>query len=152
MKENRIYNFNAGPAALPLEVLEEIKNSFLNYAGSGMSITEISHRSKWFDDIINDTVIRVKRIMNLDDSFQVMFIQGGASMQFCMIPMNLLHEGESADYVNTGTWSTKAIKEAEIQGKTIHVAASSEDDNFSCIPKDISFSRDHVFRHYVQAL
>ncbi|MFC1830139.1 3-phosphoserine/phosphohydroxythreonine transaminase [Thermodesulfobacteriota bacterium] len=147
MKENRIYNFNAGPAALPLEVLEEIKESFLNYAGSGMSITEISHRSEWFDDIINDTVDRVKRIMNLDDSFHVMFIQGGASMQFCMIPMNLLHEGESADYVNTGTWSTKAIKEAEIQGNTIHVVASSEDDNFSYIPKGISFNRDAAYAH-----
>jgi phosphoserine aminotransferase len=115
--ENRIYNFNAGPAALPLPVLQEIQESFLNFAGSGMSITEISHRSKWFDDVINDAIARTKRILGLDDNFQVLFLQGGASMQFCMIPMNLLPEGKSADYVNTGTWSTKAIKEAQIQGK-----------------------------------
>jgi len=147
MKENRIYNFNAGPAALPFEVLEEIKESFLNFAGSGMSVTEISHRSGWFDDIINDAVARTKRLLKLDDKFQVLFIQGGASMQFCMIPMNFLKNGEAADYVNTGTWSTKAIKEAEIQGKTINVVASSEDKNFSCIPQEIRFNRDAVFAH-----
>ncbi len=147
MKENRIYNFNAGPAALPLEVLEEIKDSFLNFAGSGMSITEISHRSKWFDNVINDAVARTKRLLNLDDTFQVLFIQGGASMQFCMIPMNFLREGDTADYVNTGTWSTKAIKEAEILGKSINVVASSEDDNFSYIPKNILFNSDSVYAH-----
>ena len=147
MKENRIYNFNAGPAALPFEVLEEIKESFLNFAGSGMSVTEISHRSSWFDNIINDAVARTKRLLKLDDKFQVLFIQGGASMQFCMIPMNFLKSGETADYVNTGTWSTKAIKEAEIQGKIINVVASSEDKNFSYIPQDIRFNQDAVFAH-----
>jgi phosphoserine aminotransferase len=147
MKENRIFNFNAGPAALPLEVLEEIKDSFLNFAGSGMSITEISHRSKWFDDVINDAIIRTTRLLNLDDTFHVLFIQGGASMQFCMIPMNLLHKGDTADYVNTGTWSTKAIKEAEILGKSINVVASSEDENFSYIPKDIPFNSNAIYAH-----
>ena len=106
MKENRIYNFNAGPAALPFEVLEEIKDSFFNYAGSGMSIIEISHRSKWFDDVINDAVKRTERLLKLDDRYRVLFVQGGASLQFSMIPMNLLHEGDTADYVNTGSWST----------------------------------------------
>jgi phosphoserine aminotransferase len=147
MKENRIYNFNAGPAALPLPVLEEIQKSFLNYAGSGMSITEISHRSKWFEDVINDAVARIKRLLRLDDRYHVLFLQGGASMQFCMIPMNLLKDGESADYVNTGTWSTKAIKEAKILGKTIKVVASSEDKNFNYIPKQIRFSPDAVYCH-----
>ncbi|WDN89475.1 phosphoserine aminotransferase [Desulfosarcina sp. BuS5] len=147
MKENRVYNFNAGPAALPLPVLEEIKNSFLNLNGSGMSVTEISHRSKWFDDIINDAVARTKRLLNLDDRFRVLFIQGGASMQFCMIPMNFLPKGKSADYVNTGTWSTKAIKEVEIQQKQINVAASSEDENFSYIPQDIQFNPDAAYIH-----
>jgi phosphoserine aminotransferase len=147
MKENRIFNFNAGPAALPLEVLEEIKDSFLNFAGSGMSITEISHRSKWFDDVINDAIARTRRLLNMDDTFHVLFIQGGASMQFCMIPMNLLHEGDTADYVNTGTWSTKAVKEAEILGKTINVVASSEDENYSYIPKDIPFNSNAVYAH-----
>jgi phosphoserine aminotransferase len=147
MKENRIYNFNAGPAALPLEVLEEIKDSFLSFGGSGMSITEISHRSTLFDDVINDAVARTRRLLKLDDKFHVLFIQGGASLQFCMIPLNLLGEGDAADYVNTGTWSTKAIKEAEIMGKTVNVVASSEDNNFSNIPKNISFNSNAVYAH-----
>ena len=106
-----------------------------------MSITEISHRSKWFDEVINDAVARTKRLLNLDDDYQVLFLQGGASMQFAMIPMNLLPEGKSADYVNTGTWSTKAIKEAKIPGKTHRVVASSEDRNFAYIPKNIPLTR-----------
>ena len=103
----RIHNFNAGPAALPLPVLEEIKGEFLDYKGSGMSITEVSHRSKWFDDVINEAVERTKRILNLDEDFKVLFIQGGASLQFCMIPMNLAVQGRPLDYINTGTWSNK---------------------------------------------
>ena len=147
MTTERIYNFNPGPAALPLVVLEEIRENFLNFKGSGMSITEISHRSKEFDDVINDAVIRTKRLLNLGDSFQVLFIQGGASMQFCMIPMNFLSAGRSADYVDTGTWSTKAIKEAEIQGKSIKVVASSADKNYCYIPENIPFSEDADFIH-----
>jgi len=147
MKENRIYNFNAGPAALPLEVLEEIKDSFLNFGGSGMSITEISHRSALFDDVINDAIARTRRLLKLDDKFHVLFIQGGASLQFCMIPLNLLGEGDTADYVNTGTWSAKAIKEAQIMGKTVNVVASSEEKNFSYIPKNISFNRNAAYAH-----
>ncbi len=146
MSENRIYNFNAGPAALPLPVLEEIKESFLNYKGCGMSVTEISHRSVWFDDIINDAIARTKRLLNLDDRFKVLFLQGGASMQFAMIPMNFLANGK-ADYVNTGTWSTKAIKEAQMMGKDINVVASSEDRNFAYIPKNIDFNSDAAFAH-----
>ncbi len=143
----RICNFNAGPAALPLPVLEEIQAELLDFKGSGMSIAEVSHRSKWFDDVIEDAIVRVKRLLRLDDRFYVLFLQGGASMQFCMIPMNLLPEGRSADYVNTGTWSAKAIKEAKIQGKSVNVIASSEDKNFSYIPKDISFSQDAAYIH-----
>ena len=147
MKAKRIFNFNAGPAALPLEVLEKIQAEFLNYRGSGMSVTEISHRSKWFDDIINDAVARTRRLLKLDDTFKVLFIQGGASLQFTMIPMNLLGEGDTADYVNTGTWSTKAIAEAKLQGRAIRVAASSEDRNFAYIPRDISFNPKAVYAH-----
>ncbi|WP_373497941.1 3-phosphoserine/phosphohydroxythreonine transaminase [Desulfococcus sp.] len=147
MKENRIYNFNAGPAALPLPVLEEIQEGFLNFAGSGMSITEISHRSKWFDAVIEDAIARTRRVLKLDDRFHVLFLQGGASMQFCMIPMNLLPDGRSADYVNTGTWSTKAIKEAKILEKTVNVAASSEDRDFAYIPKNIPFNQDAAYVH-----
>ncbi len=147
MKENRIYNFNAGPAALPLSVLEEVKESFLNFAGSGMSITEISHRSKLFDDVINDAVLRTKRLLKLDDRYQVLFLQGGASLQFTMIPMNLLPDGNTADYVDTGTWSSKAIKEAQLLGKNIKVVASSKDKNYSYIPKNIQFNNDAAYIH-----
>jgi phosphoserine aminotransferase len=147
MKQNRVYNFNAGPAALPLPVLEEIRDEFLNYQGSGMSITEVSHRSKWFDEVINDAKSRVKRLLKMGDDYHVIFLQGGASMQFCMAPMNLILEGQPADYVNTGTWSTKAIKEAQIQGKKVNVVASSEDKNFCYIPRDISFTKGAAYAH-----
>jgi phosphoserine aminotransferase len=147
MKADRIYNFNPGPAALPLSVLEEIQENFLDFQGSGMSITEISHRSREFDDVINDAIARTKRLLGLDENFDVLFIQGGASLQFCMIPMNFLPPGKSADYVDTGTWSTKAIKEAELQGKSIQVVASSADKNYSYIPKNINFNDDAAFVH-----
>ncbi len=147
MKSERIFNFNAGPATLPLPVLEEIKDSFLNFSGSGMSITEVSHRSKWFDDLINDAVARTKRLLNLGDDFKVLFVQGGASMQFAMIPMNLLAQDQSADYVNTGTWSTKAIEEVKKLRKTVNIAASSEDKNFSYIPKNIELDKNAVYVH-----
>jgi phosphoserine aminotransferase len=147
MKQKRIVNFNAGPAALPLPVLEEIQASFLNFGGSGMSITEVSHRSKWFDEVINDAVTRTKRLLNLGDRFHVLFLQGGASTQFFMVPMNFLKAGEPADYVNTGTWSTKAIKEARILGKKTREAASSEDRNFCYIPENIDFDPDAVYAH-----
>lgn len=145
--QDRIHNFNAGPAALPLPVLEEIKDSFLNFKGSGMSITEVSHRSPWFDDVINDAIERTKRLLKLDDQYHVLFLQGGASMQFCMAPLNFLSDGRSADYINTGTWSTKAIKEAQIQNKPIKVVASSEDKNFCYIPNNISFNKDAAYVH-----
>lgn len=147
MSPKRIHNFNAGPAALPLSVLEEIQKEFLDFKGSGMSITEVSHRSKWFEDVINDAVTRVKRLLKLDDRYKVVFLQGGASMQFAMIPMNFLADGRSADYVNTGTWSTKAIKEAKVVGKSIKVVASSEDRNFAYIPKNIPFSAGATYVH-----
>jgi len=147
MTDKRIFNFNAGPAALPIKVLEEIQSSFLNFDQSGMSITEISHRSSYFDDVINDAVQRAKRLLKLDDRFHVLFLQGGASLQFAMIPMNFLSADDKADYINTGTWSTKAIKEAQIQKKNYTVVASSEDKDFSYIPKDIQFSKDAGYVH-----
>ncbi len=147
MKNKRIYNFNPGPAALPLSVLEEIKASFLNFAGSGMSVTEISHRSRWFDDIVNDAIERTKRLLNLSAEFHVLFLQGGASLQFCMVPMNFLSAGQSADYINTGSWSTKAIKEAELLNKPVKVIASSEDRNFIYIPTNIQVNQDAVYVH-----
>ncbi|MCK5695672.1 MAG: 3-phosphoserine/phosphohydroxythreonine transaminase [Desulfobacula sp.] len=147
MTDKRIFNFNAGPAALPIQVLEEIQSFFLNFDQSGMSITEISHRSSYFDNVINDAVQRAKRLLKLDDRFHVLFLQGGASLQFAMIPMNFLSKDDTADYINTGTWSTKAIKEAQIQKKNYTIVASSEDKDFSYIPKNIQFSKDAGYVH-----
>ncbi len=143
----RIYNFNPGPAALPLPVLEEIQSEFLDFNGSGMSITEVSHRSSTFDEVINDAADRIKRLLNAGEEYRVLFLQGGASLQFSMVPMNLLADDQVADYVNTGTWSTKAIKEVEILGKRARVVASSEDQDFNYIPKDIAFNQDAAYAH-----
>lgn len=147
MSTNRICNFNAGPAVLPEPVLKEIQEGFLDFQGCCMSIVEISHRSELFDAVINDAVARTKRLLNIGDDYHVLFLQGGASLQFAMIPMNFLADGRSADYVNTGTWSTKAIKEAKIQNKAHNVVASSEDRNFAYIPKNIRFNPDATFAH-----
>jgi phosphoserine aminotransferase len=147
MEDYRIFNFNAGPAAMPLKVLKQIQSSFLNFRGSGMSITEISHRSGLFNDVIDDAVERAKRLLKIDDRFHVLFLQGGASMQFAMIPMNFLNGDDTADYVNTGTWSTKAITEALVQKKNIRIAASSEDKAFTYIPENIRFSKNAKFVH-----
>ena len=143
----RIHNFNAGPAALPLAVLEEIQATFLNFNGSGMSITEVSHRSQWFEDVIQDAIARTRRLMGLDQRFKVLFLQGGASMQFAMVPMNFARPEQTVDYINTGTWSTKAIKEAEIQGRAVNVAASSEDRNFSYIPRALNLTPEAAYVH-----
>ncbi len=143
----RIHNFNAGPAVLPLPVLEEIQASFLNFNGSGMSITEVSHRSKWFDAVIEDAIARTRRLMGLDQRFQVLFLQGGASMQFAMAPMNFATADQTVDYVNTGTWSTKAIKEAQLQGMRVNVAASSEERNFAYIPRELDLTPDAAYVH-----
>ncbi|MDY6851092.1 MAG: 3-phosphoserine/phosphohydroxythreonine transaminase [Thermodesulfobacteriota bacterium] len=144
---DRIHNFNPGPAALPLPVLEEIQAEFLNFKGTGMSVTEISHRSSSFEDVLSDAVARVKRLLSLSDDFHVLFLQGGASTQFYMVPMNFLSSGATADYVNTGTWSTKAVKEAKILNQNIRVVASSEDRNFCYIPKKIDFSPGAIYAH-----
>jgi phosphoserine aminotransferase len=147
MNANRIHNFNPGPAALPLAVLAEIQESFLNFKGSGMSIVEISHRSKDFEAVLNDAVARTRRLLRLDERYHVIFAQGGATLQFAMIPMNFLAGGRSADYVNTGTWSTNAIKEARVLNKPIRVVASSEDRQFTYIPQAIAFNSDAAYAH-----
>lgn len=144
----RVANFNAGPAALPLSVLEQIQAEFLDYQGAGMSITEISHRSKPFDQVINEAVDRTKRLLNLGEDYQVLFLPGGASLQFCMVPMNLALPGKPVEYINTGTWSTKAIKEAKIQGKEVRVIASSEDKNFSYIPREFQVDEEAAYCHF----
>ena len=147
MTAERIFNFNPGPAALPESVLEEIQASFLNYDNSGMSVTEVSHRSKWFEEIIDDATARTRRLLDLGDDYDVLFLQGGASLQFTMVPMNLLAADQAADYVDTGTWSTKAIKEARTLGKTVNVVASSADRNYAYIPQQIPFNPDAAYAH-----
>jgi phosphoserine aminotransferase len=143
----RIHNFNAGPAALPLPVLKQIQEELLDFKGSGMSLLEVSHRSKWFDDVINEAIERTKRLLHLDNDYHVLFIQGGASHQFCMAPMNLASDNKPVDYIDTGTWSTKAIKEAKIQGKDVRVIASSEDKNYSYIPKGFTMDGSASYLH-----
>lgn len=144
----RIYNFNPGPAALPLPVLEEAKAELLDFRGTGMSIAEISHRSPVFEDVLNDAVARIKRMLKLSPQFKVLFLQGGASTQFCMIPMNFIPDGKSADYINTGTWSTKAIKEVEILGKAHKVIASSQDRDFCYIPREYTITPGAAYLHF----
>lgn len=147
MSHQRIHNFNPGPAALPLSVLEEIQESFLDFKGTGMSIVEISHRSSAFEEILDDAIRRIRRLLGLDDRFCVLFLQGGASLQFCMVPMNFLPDDRSADYINTGSWSTKAIKEVQILGKSANIIASSEDKDFSYIPNQFSVSPAAAYLH-----
>lgn len=143
----RIHNFNAGPATLPLPVLQQIQGELLDFRGSGMSILEVSHRSKWFEEVLDDAIIRIKRLLKLDDKFHVLFLQGGASMQFCMVPMNLALPQKPVDYIDTGTWSTKAIKEAQIQGKQVRVVASSEDRQYTYIPQQFKVDPDAAYLH-----
>lgn len=144
---HRIHNFNAGPAALPLPVLQEIQAELLDFQGSGMSILEVSHRSKWFENVLDDAAARIKRLLRLDDRYQVLFLQGGASMQFCMAPMNLAIAGKPLNYVDTGTWATKAIKEAQILGKDVRVVASSADRDYTYIPRDVPVDPDAAYLH-----
>jgi len=143
----RIYNFNPGPAMLPLPALEEAREELLNFKGSGMSILEISHRSALFESVLQSAIARVKRLLGLDDRYQVLFMQGGASLQFTLVPMNLAPGGAPVDYVDTGTWSTKAIKEARIVGNPVRVVASSEDKEYTYIPKEIPVNADAAYLH-----
>jgi phosphoserine aminotransferase len=129
---SRVYNFSAGPSMLPEEVLKIAREEMLDWHGSGMSVMEMSHRSKWFDDIIKKTEIDLRELMNIPSNYKVLFLQGGAYTQFAMVPLNLMKKGK-ADYVNTGSWSKKAISEARKYGK-VNVVASSEEATFTYIP------------------
>src|SRR5918999_3703168 len=125
----RIHNFSAGPAVLPLEVLEQVQRDMLSLPGVGMSILEISHRSAAFDEIIEGCEADLRKLGNIPDQYRVLFLQGSASLQFSMVPMNLLPQGGSADYIVTGSWSQKAVKEAK-RVANVRIAASTEADNF----------------------
>ena len=147
MKYERTYNFSAGPAMMPEAVLEEIRDEMMNYRGSGMCVMEMSHRSPEFQKIYDEAVQDLRELMNIPENYKVLFIQGGATLQFSMIPMNLLKNGV-ADYIVTGAWSKKAFKEAQKFGD-VKCVASSEDRNFSYLPDcsdlPISENADYVY-------
>ena len=138
----RVYNFSAGPAVLPEEVLQEAADEMLDYRGTGMSVMEMSHRSKAYDTIIKEAEADLRELMNIPDNYRVLFLQGGASQQFAMIPMNLM-KNRVADYIVTGQWAKKAYQEASLYGKANKIA-SSEDKTFSYIPdcSDLPISED----------
>ncbi len=142
----RVYNFYPGPATLPLPALERAREELLDYNGLGLSVMELSHRSKEYARIHEDATNLVKELMGLPDEYHVLWLQGGASTQFYMVPLNLRIDGKPMEYVNTGAWSKKAIKEAKFYGE-VKVVASSEDENFSYIPKDIEFSENAAYAH-----
>jgi phosphoserine aminotransferase len=144
---SRIYNFSAGPAVLPEEVLLEVQKELFDYRGHGLSVMEMSHRSAPYQDIIDNAVASMKNIMGLGDDYDVMFLHGGASTQFYMIPLNFCPDGKVANYVDTGTWSTKALKEAKNIGKEMHIAASSKDKDFTYIPKNFDISDNAAYLH-----
>lgn len=130
---DQIYNFSAGPAVLPQKVLQQARDEMLDWHGSGMSVMEMSHRGKEFMSIAEKTESDLRELAGIPQNYKVLFLQGGASSQFSMVPMNLLRGKTTADYINTGQWSAKAIEEAS-RYCTVNVAASSEDSNFTYIP------------------
>jgi len=143
----RIYNFSAGPAILPIPVLEEASRGVLEIGGSGMSILEVSHRGKDYEALHFDARERLLRVLGLSpDDYTALFLGGGASLQFAMLPMNFLRAGQTADYVNTGEWAVKAIKEAQRFGK-VNVAATSEEARFSYIPKELNLTPGAQYVH-----
>ena len=147
MKYGRTYNFSAGPATMPEPVLEEVRDEMMNYKGSGMCVMEMSHRSKVFQQIIDEAEQDLRDLMNIPDNYKVLFIQGGATLQFSMIPMNLMKNGKAV-YVETGAWSKKAIAEAKKVGE-VKVVASSADKNYTYVPDcsdlDIPDNADYVY-------
>jgi phosphoserine aminotransferase len=145
--KNRVYNFNAGPAALPLAVLEEVREDLISYKGEGLSVMEMSHRSKTFDSIIKEAEELAREVYAIPAGYRMIFMQGGATLQFAAVPLNLLGANQSADYINTGSWSKKAIQEAQKLEKNVRVIASSEDKNFNYIPSSFSVSSDAAYLH-----
>lgn len=143
----RVYNFNPGPAVLPLEVLEQAQAELLDYKGTGMSVMEISHRSKEFEAIIQTAEADLRELLSIPSNYKIMFLQGGATLQFAMIPMNLRPAGASADYVVTGSWSKTAVKEAKKLG-AVHVAANTEADGFNCLPAKYDFDPKAAYVHF----
>ena len=147
---NRVYNFSAGPSMLPVPVLQKAQADLLDYHGSGMSVMEMSHRSKWFDEIIQNTEAGIRKVLNVPDNYKIGFFQGGATQQFAMVPLNFMTTG-TADYLVTGNFSKKAAEEAAKFG-TARIAASSKDKNFTYIPdvKAIAYDPNASYIHICQ--
>jgi len=145
----RVYNFSAGPAALPEAVLKQAQDEMLDWHGSGMSVMEMSHRGKEFMSIAEQAEADLRELMTIPDNYKVLFLQGGASAQFAMVPMNLMAEGDEADYFLTGAWSKKAIAEAKRFGK-VNVVADTSDSKFTTLPEEnsVRFSGDADYVHY----
>ena len=146
---NRVYNFNPGPAVLPEPVLKEVQENLLALPGVGMSILEISHRSATFENILNETIENLKRLANIPQNYKILFLGGGASLQFSMVPLNLMPPKNKADYIVTGSWSKKAVKEAKRVG-IVNISASTEEENFKRIPKqeELKLDPDAAYVHY----
>jgi len=146
---DRIHNFSAGPAVLPEPVLRKAQEAIWTVAGSGIGIMEHSHRGKVFDRILDEAEANCRALAGISDDYAVLFLQGGASLQFSMVPMNLLPAGRTADYLLTGVWAQKAVKEAKILGGTVHIAAGSEATSFDRIPKadEIAYSPNPAYVH-----
>lgn len=144
MNDMKKYNFNAGPSILPREVIEATASACLDFEGSGLSLMEISHRAKNFQPVVDEAVALFKELLQIPDGYSVLFLGGGASLEFCMVPYNLLEK--KAAYLNTGVWATKAEKEARLFGEVVEVA-SSKDRNFTYIPKDFTIPQDADYLH-----
>lgn len=146
---NRVHNFSAGPATLPLEVLEKVQKELINYKGRGASIMEMSHRSAEYTEVNKQAVDRIKKITGADDDWEVLFLQGGASSQFMMVAHNFLNPEKTANYIDTGTWSAKAIKEAKLFGN-VQTAFSGKEGGYKHIPTadELTFADDAVYTHF----
>ena len=131
--EKRVYNFSAGPSMLPLEVLERAQKELVCYPSCGMSVMEMSHRSKMFENILEQAKADLKELMHIPDNYKILFLQGGGSTQFAMVPLNLMNKSNKADYVVTGQWAKKAAEEAKRYGN-VNIVASSADTTFDRIP------------------
>lgn len=145
--DNRIYNLSAGPATMPLEVLKEAQEDFISYKGHGLSVMEMSHRSKTYDDIIVTAEADLRKLANISDDYSVLFLQGGATLQFSMVPLNLMQK--RADYIVTGAWSKKAVKEAKRCGD-VNIAGTTAEENFARLPKqeELKLDSEASYVHY----
>lgn len=142
----KLHNFNSGPSILPQSVLEEASRAILNFNDTGLSILEIGHRTPWFGEVLNEAISSVKKLMQLDDSYEVLFLHGGATTQFMQVPMNLLDEGETAAYCDNGIWGKKAAKEASLFGH-VQVVADSSDKQHTYIQKQLVIPADAKYLH-----